>query len=128
MGLDGRIGREFLHAGPGYGGSCVPKDTLALVGTAEKYGAPLSIVQAVVDVNAVRKRAMAERIETACGGVRGATLAVLGLTFKPNTDDMRDAPSPDLLPRLLQAGDRSEGRRVGQERVSTCRSRWCASI
>src|SRR3546814_16353262 len=104
MGLDGRIGREFLHAGPGYGGSCVPKDTLALVGTAEKYGAPLSIVQAVVDVNAARKRAMAERIEAACGGVRDATLAVLGLTFKPNPDDIGAEPRLDILPPLLAAG------------------------
>src|SRR5690606_5871011 len=105
IGLDGRIGRKFLHAGPGYGGSCFPKDTLALVHTAREAGAPFTIVQAVVDANTARKRAMADRIVAACGGsVRGARLAVLGLAFKPNTDDMRDAPSLDILPRLIEAG------------------------
>ena len=105
IGLDGRIGRKFLHPGPGYGGSCFPKDTLALVKTAQDYGAPLRIVETVVDVNDRRKRAMAERIVAACGGsVAGKTVAVLGLTFKPNTDDMRDSPALDIIPALQAAG------------------------
>ena len=105
IGLDGRIGRKFLHAGPGYGGSCFPKDTLALVTTAREAGSPLRIVETVVDINTRRKRAMAERIIAACGGdVAGKAIAILGLTFKPNTDDMRDAPSLDIVPALLEAG------------------------
>ncbi|WP_374448757.1 UDP-glucose/GDP-mannose dehydrogenase family protein [Stella sp.] len=105
IGLDGRIGRKFLHPGPGYGGSCFPKDTLAVVKTARDYGAPLRIVETVVDVNQQRKRAMADRVVAACGGsVAGRTIAVLGLTFKANTDDMRDSPALDILPALLQAG------------------------
>ncbi len=107
IGLDGRIGRKFLHPGPGYGGSCFPKDTLALVTTARASGAPLRIVETVVDVNTTRKRAMAERIIATCGGsVTGKTIAILGLTFKPNTDDMRDSPSLDIVPALLEAGAR----------------------
>jgi len=105
IGLDGRIGRKFLHAGPGYGGSCFPKDTLALVRTAQTVGAPVRIVEAVVEVNDKRKRNMAEKVIAACGGsVDGKTIAILGLTFKPNTDDMRDAPSLDIVPALQQAG------------------------
>ena len=104
MGLDGRIGNKFLHAGPGYGGSCFPKDTLALVQTAQSIGAPTRIVEAVVAVNDRRKQDMAKKIETAFGGVKGKTIAVLGLTFKPNTDDMRDAPSLVILPYLQAAG------------------------
>lgn len=105
IGLDGRIGKKFLHAGPGYGGSCFPKDTLALVHTAQDMGAPLRIVEAVVDINAKRKKAMADRVINACGGtVDGKTVAVLGLTFKPNTDDMRDAPSLDIVPALTKTG------------------------
>ncbi|BBK37499.1 UDP-glucose 6-dehydrogenase [Allostella sp. ATCC 35155] len=105
IGLDGRIGRKFLHPGPGYGGSCFPKDTLAVVKTARDYGAPLRIVETVVDVNQQRKQAMAERVVAACGGaVAGKTIAVLGLTFKANTDDMRDSPALDILPALQQAG------------------------
>lgn len=105
IGLDGRIGKKFLHAGPGYGGSCFPKDTLALVHTAQDVGSPLRIVEAVVDINAKRKKAMAERVIGACGGsVAGKTVAVLGLTFKPNTDDMRDAPSLDIVPALIDDG------------------------
>ena len=105
IGLDGRIGGKFLHAGPGYGGSCFPKDTLALVRTAQKQGAPVKIVEAVVAINARRKKQMAERVISACGGsVRGKTIAMLGLTFKPNTDDMRDAPSLDIIPALQEAG------------------------
>ncbi|GAB4527738.1 MAG: UDP-glucose/GDP-mannose dehydrogenase family protein [Amphiplicatus sp.] len=107
IGLDRRIGGKFLHAGPGYGGSCFPKDTLALVKTAEKAGAPTRIVEAVVDVNDRRKKTMFERIVAACGGaVAGKTIAVLGLTFKPNTDDMREAPSLDIIPALQKQGAR----------------------
>jgi UDPglucose 6-dehydrogenase len=105
MGLDGRIGKKFLHAGPGYGGSCFPKDTLALVRTAQEYGAPARIVETVVQVNDTRKGAMASRVMQACGGsVRGKTVAVLGVAFKPNTDDMRDAPSLAIVPALQDAG------------------------
>ncbi len=105
IGLDGRIGSKFLHAGPGYGGSCFPKDTLALVRTAREAGSPARIVETVVDVNEARKRAMAERIMSACGdNVRCKRIAVLGLTFKPNTDDMREAPSLAIIPALQEAG------------------------
>jgi UDPglucose 6-dehydrogenase len=104
MGLDGRIGRKFLHAGPGFGGSCFPKDTRALVHTARECGAPLRIVEAVVSVNDARKKHMAGRIADACGGLAGKAVAILGLTFKPNTDDMRDAPSLDIIPELLAQG------------------------
>ena len=105
MGLDGRIGRKFLHPGPGYGGSCFPKDTLALVRTAQEAGAPIRIVEAVVDINTDRKKAMASRIIDACGSdVAGKTIAILGLTFKPNTDDMRESPSLDIVPALQAAG------------------------
>jgi len=107
IGLDGRIGRKFLHAGPGYGGSCFPKDTLAVVRTAQEAGAPLRLVETVVAVNDARKRRMAERVIAACGGsVAGRTVAMLGLTFKPNTDDMRDSPSLDIVPALVAAGAR----------------------
>jgi len=105
IGLDGRIGSKFLHAGPGYGGSCFPKDTLALLRTGEIHNTPLQIVEATVKVNDDRKKAMARRIIDACGGsVEGKTIAVLGLTFKPNTDDMRDSPSLVIVPELLRAG------------------------
>lgn len=105
IGLDGRIGRKFLHPGPGYGGSCFPKDTQALARTARDYGAPLRIVETVVAVNDERKRRMADKIIAAAGGsVAGKTIALLGLTFKPNTDDMRDSPSLDIVPALLAAG------------------------
>ena len=105
IGLDGRIGPKFLHAGPGYGGSCFPKDTLALVRTGEESGAPLRIVETVANINSQRKKAMAERVIAACDGtLEGKTIAVLGLTFKPNTDDMREAPSLDIVPALQSAG------------------------
>lgn len=105
IGLDGRIGKKFLHPGPGYGGSCFPKDTLALVRTAQDAGSPLRIVETVVDINDKRKRAMADRVVAACGGsVKGKKVAILGLTFKPNTDDMRDSPSLDIVPALVEAG------------------------
>jgi len=107
IGLDGRIGAKFLHPGPGYGGSCFPKDTLALVRTAREHGAPTKIVEAVCDANEARKRRMAEKVIAACGGsVEGKTIAVLGLTFKPNTDDMRDSPSLVIVPALRDAGAR----------------------
>jgi UDPglucose 6-dehydrogenase len=105
IGLDGRIGRKFLHPGPGYGGSCFPKDTLALVQTARDAGSPLRIIEAVVAVNDERKKNMAARVIAACdGSVKGKTVAMLGLTFKPNTDDMRDSPSLDVVPILQKAG------------------------
>ncbi len=105
IGLDGRIGSKFLHAGPGYGGSCFPKDTLALVQTAKDYGVPTKIVEAVVDINDTRKKAMADRVKEACGGsLKDKTVAVLGLTFKPNTDDMRDSPSLDVIPAMKADG------------------------
>ena len=104
VGLDNRIGGKFLHAGPGYGGSCFPKDTLALTRTAQDSGTPLRLIETVVEVNDARKKAMAGKIIEACGGsVDGKTIAILGVTFKPNTDDMRDAPSLDIIP-ALQAG------------------------
>ena len=105
IGLDGRIGSKFLHPGPGYGGSCFPKDTLALVQTATKADSPLRIVEAVVEVNDNRKKSMAKKIINACSGnVNDKTLAILGVTFKPNTDDMRDAPSLDIIPTLQSEG------------------------
>ena len=108
IGLDGRIGRKFLHAGPGFGGSCFPKDCRALVRSAEEAGAPLSLVGAVLEANDARKERMAERIRTICGGaagdIGGQRLAALGLTFKPNTDDMRDSPALAILPALAAAG------------------------
>jgi UDPglucose 6-dehydrogenase len=105
VGLDNRIGGKFLHAGPGYGGSCFPKDTLALTRTAQEYDAPLRLIETVVEVNDARKRAMASKVIEACGGdVNGKTVAILGVTFKPNTDDMRDAPSLEIIPALQKAG------------------------
>lgn len=105
IGLDKRIGSKFLHAGPGYGGSCFPKDTLALVKTAQEHGSPVRLVETTVDINEARKRAMAARIIDACGGsVAGKRIAVLGLTFKPNTDDMRDAPAIVIIGELQAAG------------------------
>jgi UDPglucose 6-dehydrogenase len=105
IGLDGRIGRKFLHPGPGFGGSCFPKDTLALAYTAREANAPQTIVEQVIEVNNTRKKTMAKKVIDFCGGsVAGLTIGVLGLTFKPNTDDMRDAPSLDIVPALQAAG------------------------
>ena len=105
IGLDGRIGPKFLHPGPGYGGSCFPTDTLALVKTARDANAPISLIETTVEFNDSRKRQMVERVAAALGGsVAGKTIAALGLTFKPNTDDMRDAPSLVILPELLKRG------------------------
>jgi len=105
IGLDKRIGSKFLNAGPGYGGSCFPKDTLALVRTATDAGSPVRLVETTVQVNDARKKAMADRVALALGGdLAGKTVALLGLTFKPNTDDMRDSPALDLVPALIAKG------------------------
>jgi UDPglucose 6-dehydrogenase len=104
IGLDGRIGGKFLHAGPGFGGSCFPKDTLALLKTSQAVGAPTRIVESVVAVNEARKARMVEKITGVLGDAKGKTIAILGLTFKPNTDDMRDAPSLVIVPALQQSG------------------------
>jgi UDPglucose 6-dehydrogenase len=107
IGMDGRIGAKFLHAGPGYGGSCFPKDTLALLKTAEDYESPVRIVEAVVAANDIRKRAMGRKVIEALGGMeeaRGKKVALLGLTFKPNTDDMRDSPAIAVAQALLDVG------------------------
>jgi UDPglucose 6-dehydrogenase len=106
IGLDNRIGSKFLHAGPGFGGSCLPKDILALVKTAQDQAAPLRVVETVAAVNDARKRAMARKVASAVGNLRGKTIAVLGLTFKPNTDDMREAPSIPLVTALQDFGAR----------------------
>ena len=107
IGLDNRIGPKFLHAGTGYGGSCFPKDTLALINTARDHGSPVRVVETVVAVNDQRKRAMVRKVRAACGGsVRGRTVAVLGLAFKPNTDDMREAPALSIVTALQDAGAR----------------------
>ena len=107
IGLDNRIGGKFLHAGPGYGGSCFPKDTLALVSTARDAGSPVRLIETTVAVNDARKRGMAGRVARALdGGLEGKTVGVLGLTFKPNTDDMRDSPALDIVPGLQAAGAR----------------------
>lgn len=120
MGMDGRIGNKFLHAGPGYGGSCFPKDTNALARIGQEHAAPQRIVEAVIGINDARKRGMVDKILDACGGsVNGKTVAVLGVTFKPNTDDMRDSPSLTIVPALIGAGARvrvvdPQGRREGE--------------
>ena len=121
MGLDKRIGERFLNPGPGYGGSCFPKDTLALVHTAQDYGANINLVDAVVQSNTLRKKSMAKKIIDACGGrVNYQTLCILGVTFKPETDDMRDAPSLDIIPALLKDGAKinvfdPQGQKEGKE-------------
>ncbi|MBB2696921.1 UNVERIFIED_ORG: nucleotide sugar dehydrogenase [Rhizobium esperanzae] len=102
--MDKRIG-DILHAGPGYGGSCFPKDTLALVKMAQDYDSPMRLIETTVAINDNRKRAMGRKVVAACGGsVRGKKIAILGLTFKPNTDDMRDAPSITIIQALLDGG------------------------
>ena len=106
IGLDNRIGSKFLHAGPGFGGSCLPKDILALVKTAQDQATPLRVVETVAAVNDARKRAMARKVAAAVGNLRGKTIAILGLTFKPNTDDMREAPSVPLVTALQDFGAR----------------------
>ena len=105
--MDGRIGRKFLHPGPGYGGSCFPKDTKALVRIAQEHGVSSRIVETVIEVNEAQKARMIKKIRSALGGNEsGKTIAVLGLTFKPETDDMRDAPSLAILPKLIENGCR----------------------
>jgi UDPglucose 6-dehydrogenase len=107
MGLDRRIAGKFLHAGPGFGGSCFPKDTAALIAIGQRLGVPIRIVETVISVNDARKQAMAAKVAAACGGtLTGKTIAVLGLTFKPNTDDMREAPSLVIVPALAKQGAR----------------------
>jgi len=121
IGLDGRIGNKFLHAGPGYGGSCFPKDTQALARTAQEYAAPIQIIETVIKVNEEIKRRMVTKILDLCGGsVNGKTVAILGVTFKPNTDDMREAPSLTIVPALVGGGAKvrvvdPQGRREGQQ-------------
>jgi len=130
IGLDGRIGRKFLHAGPGYGGSCFPKDTLALLRTAELHGVALRIVDTVVQVNEARKRRMVKKIVDAMAGeVAGKRIAVLGVTFKPNTDDMRESPSLVIVPALQAEGAEirvydPEGRREGERLLPGVT--WCS--
>jgi UDPglucose 6-dehydrogenase len=121
IGLDNRIGSKFLHAGPGYGGSCFPKDTVALIKTAQDHASPLRIVEAVAAVNDARKRAMARKVSAVLGGeLRGKTVAILGLTFKPNTDDMREAPSIPLITALQDMGARVRAYDpVGMEQAKT---------
>src|SRR6201991_783849 len=110
IGLDGRIGSKFLHAGPGYGGSCFPKDTLALAKTAQDYDSPVRLIETTIAINDNRKRAMGRKVVTAVGGdVRGKTIAVLGLTFKPNTDDMRDSPAISIIQTLQDNGAKVVG-------------------
>ncbi len=106
IGMDNRIGRYFLHPGPGYGGSCFPKDTTALLSVAKEYGGEARIVEAVVEVNRLQRERMVEKIEKLVGDVKGKTVAVLGLSFKPETDDMREAPSVDIVKALLAKGAR----------------------
>ena len=131
IGADGRIGPKFLHAGPGYGGSCFPKDVTALVRTAREAKAPLSLIEQVEKINHERKIAMAGRIEAAVGGtLRGKTVCVLGVTFKPNTDDMREAPSLVIIPMLQARGARiraydPQGRCKGEELLAGVE--WCAN-
>ncbi|MGQ0564018.1 MAG: UDP-glucose dehydrogenase family protein [Gemmobacter sp.] len=120
IGLDGRIGAKFLHAGPGYGGSCFPKDTRALARIGQEVGVPMRITETVIEVNEGVKRRMIDKVVEACGGsVNGKTIAVLGVTFKPNTDDMREAPSLSIIPALVGGGARvnvvdPQGRREGE--------------
>lgn len=120
IGLDNRIGPKFLNAGPGYGGSCFPKDTLALVKTGQDYDAPLRLVETTVSVNDNRKRAMGRKVIAACGGVRDRTIGILGLTFKPNTDDMRDAPSLTIIQALIDGG--AKVRAYDPQGMSTAKS------
>jgi UDPglucose 6-dehydrogenase len=129
IGLDNRIGSKFLHAGPGYGGSCFPKDTQALIRTAQEAGAPVRIVESVTAANEARKRRMAEKVLDACGGsVTGKTIAVLGLAFKPNTDDMREAASLTIIPMLQAMGARVRAydpEAMGQARPLLPQTEFC---
>ncbi len=130
MGLDGRIGNKFLHAGPGYGGSCFPKDTAALARIGQEHASPMRITEAVIQVNDGVKGRMIEKLRDLCDGVfNGKTVAVLGVTFKPNTDDMREAPSLTIVPALVGGGAKvrvvdPEGRREGEDLLPGVA--WCA--
>jgi len=121
MGMDARIGNKFLHAGPGYGGSCFPKDTKALARIGQEHAAPIEIVEAVIDINEATKRRMIDKIMELCDDtVNGKKIAVLGVTFKPNTDDMRDSPSLTIVPALVGAGANvhvvdPQGKKEGEE-------------
>lgn len=129
MGLDGRIGNKFLHAGPGYGGSCFPKDTKALARTGQEFAVPLTITEAVIERNESIKRRMVDKVRDLCdGSFRDKTIAVLGVTFKPNTDDMRDAPSLTIVPAMVGGGATvrvvdPEGRREGEALLPGVE--WC---
>ena len=129
IGLDGRIGSKFLHPGPGYGGSCFPKDTIALVKTAQEVNSPLRIVETVIDINSKRKKFMAGKILRACDNtIKNKTIAILGVTFKPNTDDIRDAPSLEIIPALQGLGANikaydPEGMNEGKQILSDVE--WC---
>jgi UDPglucose 6-dehydrogenase len=129
MGMDGRIGNKFLHAGPGYGGSCFPKDTKALARIGQEHAVPMQIVETVIKVNDEVKRRMIAKIEDLCDGtVRDKTIAILGVTFKPNTDDMRDAPSLTIVPSLVGAGAKvrvcdPQGKHEGEALLPGVR--WC---
>ena len=129
MGMDGRIGGKFLHAGPGYGGSCFPKDTRALARIGQENGLPMRITEAVIDVNAGIKARMIEKLREMCGdSFNGKVVAVLGVTFKPNTDDMREAPSLTIIPALVGGGARvrvvdPQGRREGEALLPGVQ--WC---
>jgi UDPglucose 6-dehydrogenase len=137
IGLDGRIGRKFLHPGPGFGGSCFPKDTLALVRIAQEAGAPSRLIETVVAVNAARKAGMAARVTAALGGVvRGRMVAVLGLTFKPETDDIRESPALPIIERLLSEGAQvraydpagmDHARQIWKDSIRYCRDAWDAA-
>ena len=129
IGLDGRIGSKFLHPGPGYGGSCFPKDTIALVKTAQEVNSPLRIVETVIEINSKRKKFMSEKILKACDNdIKNKTIAILGVTFKPNTDDIRDAPSLEIIPALQNLGANikvydPEGMNEGKQIL--CDVEWC---
>jgi len=129
MGLDGRIGNKFLHAGPGYGGSCFPKDTSALARIGQEHAVPMQITEAVIKVNEEVKRRMVQKIEDLCdGSFNGKTIAVLGVTFKPNTDDMRDAPSLAIVPAMIGGGAKvrvvdPQGKREGLDLLPG--AQWC---
>ena len=133
MGKDGRISPKFLHCGPGYGGSCFPKDTKAIVDIAKKYGEEMYVIKAAIDANEKQKRKMIEKIISKMNGIEGKTIAILGLSFKPDTDDMRDAPSIDIIEGLIEAGAKiqaycPEGMKEAKWRLKNCENSiiYCA--
>ena len=131
MGLDRRIGDKFLHPGPGFGGSCFPKDNLELVATAKKLGAPIGLIEEVISFNKSRKKRMAKKIISACGNnVKGKKIAILGLTFKPNTDDMRDSPSLDIIPILQKSGAKIQAydpEGMEEAKIYLRKVKWCSN-